>query len=218
MKTILAVNKPKGPTSHDIIDEIRRITGVQKVGHAGTLDPLAHVVLVVGVGRDATRQLASIVQKEKEYVAQITFGQTSTTDDAEGEKTSWPVTTIPSQEDILSILPSMTGKIAQIPPSYSAIKVRGVRAYRAARKGKAIPLVARKVEIKNIELLSYAWPIVTLRVTCGPGVYLRSLARDLGQALHTGGYLSDLERTRVGQFTLDQALKLKLETKSPSQK
>lgn len=208
MENILAIYKPYGPTSHDIIDEIRKITGVKKVGHAGTLDPLATGVLVVGIGRDATKQLNNSVQKEKEYIAKIFLGQESTTDDAEGDKKTWKINNIPNVADVEKSIKKYIGKIKQIPPQFSAIKIKGKTAYSSARQGKKVDLTAREVEIKNIEIIEYSFPYLILKVTTGPGVYIRALARDIGTTLKTGGYLSGLERTRVGEFTIEESLTL----------
>lgn len=209
MEHIIAVYKPKGPTSHDIIDEIRRITGERRVGHAGTLDPLARGILVIGIGREATKQLYVVVKKEKEYIAEIMFGAESSTDDAEGEKTQWNVKEPPSREIIEKALAKFIGKISQTPPVFSAVKIKGKAAYRRMRKGEKIELKPRAVEIKSIEMLQYKWPILKLRIVTGPGVYIRALARDLGQALDVGGYLSDLERIRVGEFKKEDVMDLK---------
>ncbi len=207
MEGIFAINKPKGPTSHDVIDQIRKVTGIQKVGHAGTLDPLASGVLVVAVGRDATKTLSSIVAKEKEYEATIQLGQTSSTDDSEGEKTeAINRNQIPSREEIYRISRKFVGKINQQPPVFSAIKVKGKPAHRLARAGKSPTLETRPVEIKDIVITKYQWPQLELRVTTGPGVYIRSLARDIGQELGIGGYLAGLIRTRVGEYRLDGSL------------
>lgn len=208
MKNIFAVLKPKGPTSHDIIDKIRKITGIKKVGHSGTLDPLAKGVLVIGMGREATKQLHHIVKKEKEYLAVIKLGEESFTDDTEGEKTKREVEVTPSLTNIKKTLLHFQGKILQTPPQYSAIKIKGKKAYQLARQGKTIHLIPRRVEIKKIAIIKYHWPFLTLRVVTGPGVYIRSLARDLGRRLKTGAYLADLERTRVGEFTKEKALTL----------
>lgn len=209
MDRIIAVWKPKGPTSHDVINQIRKITGEQKVGHAGTLDPLASGVLVVGIGRAATKELKKAVGSEKEYLATIRLGMTSTTDDEEGKKTiisdQLPVTGDRLKEKIQKFV----GKIEQVPPAYSAVKVKGQEAYKRARKGERVELEPRRVEIKNIETLEYRWPLLKLRVITGPGVYIRSLARDIGNGLGVGGYLFDLERTRVGDYTKNRALTLK---------
>lgn len=205
---LLAVYKSVGPTSHDVIDVLRRLTGEQKIGHAGTLDPLASGVLVVGIGREATRLLDSQVQKEKEYVTEIRFGATSTTDDEDGEKTERSVSRIPSRSDIETALKKFIGEVQQVPPAYSAIKRAGAKAYKLARKGRAVTLGPRAVRIEGVELLAYEWPYAALRVVTGPGVYIRALARDLGEELGVGGYVHALRRTRVGEFTLKDALPL----------
>ncbi len=206
MQGIFAINKPKGPTSHDIIDQLRRITGIKKIGHAGTLDPLASGVLVVGIGREATKKLSEVVQKEKEYVAVIRLGEESTTDDAEGERKKFGVAEIPTLDNIKKIVEKFQGEIMQTPPVYSAVKIKGRPAHRRARKGEKIKLEPRKVTIREIEIIKYQWPDLELRVVTGPGVYIRSLARDIGNELQVGGYLSDLERVRVGEFVKNRAI------------
>lgn len=200
--------KPAGMTSHDVVDVVRKKTGEQRVGHAGTLDPAARGVLVIGVGRESTRTLHAETAKEKEYVARIFFGAVSTTDDAEGVITTHAVTEQPDTEAVRKVIQQYIGHIQQLPPVYSALKVRGVPAHRRVRRGEQVTLAPRTVCIKNIILIEYAWPWVTLRVTCGPGVYIRALARDMGAALGTGAYLADLERTRVGAYTADAAVRL----------
>ncbi|MFH1430395.1 MAG: tRNA pseudouridine(55) synthase TruB [Candidatus Uhrbacteria bacterium] len=235
MDNIVAINKPKGPTSHDIVNAVRRITGERRVGHAGTLDPMASGVLVIGIGRDATKQLAGIVAKEKEYIATITLGATSDTDDAEGTVTPTPSNSPsrwvgekkidspnpsrwggeggwlpPTLQEVLPILQQFIGHIQQVPPKYSAIKIKGKPAHRRMRKGEDIQMEPREVEIKEIELLNYQLSTLNsqliLRVVCGPGTYIRSLARDIGEQLGVGGYLSALERTRVGQYIISDTL------------
>ena len=206
MKNIFAVYKPKGPTSHDIIDEIRKITGVRKVGHAGTLDPLARGVLVVGVGREATKKLNEIVAKEKEYIAVIKLGEESTTDDEEGGKSVRSVGIVEDVKIVKDVVESFVGVIEQTPPVYSAVKVGGRPAHRRARRGEKVELKAREVEIKEIEILDYEWPFLKMRVVTGPGVYIRALARDIGRKLGNGGYLYDLERIRVGEFVKEDAV------------
>lgn len=203
---IFPVWKPKGPTSHDVIQKIRKLTGVQKVGHAGTLDPLASGVLVVGVGREATKKLKDAVAAEKEYVATVRLGMTSTTDDEEGEKKKIPAAARPSRDEVQEAIKKFIGRISQVPPAFSAIKVKGKAAYTLARQGKEVRLAPRLVEIKSIKILAYRWPYLTIRVRTGPGVYIRALARDIGKKLNTGGYLAELERTRVGQFTKKDAI------------
>lgn len=206
MKNIVAIYKPKGPTSHDIINEIRRITGEKRVGHAGTLDPLASGVLVVGIGREATRELSKIVAKEKEYVARVRLGETSETDDAEGRKTAVAGAKKPLSAEMEAVLEKFRGKIMQKPPAYSALKLQGESAYKKARRGEVLALEPREAEIKEIELLKYEWPFLEMRVVTGPGVYIRALARDIGETLGTGAYLAELERVRVGEFTKENAL------------
>ncbi len=203
---IVAVYKPSGPTSHDIIDQLRKITGIKKIGHAGTLDPLASGVLVVGIGRSATRQLGDIVQKDKEYKATIRLGITSSTDDEEGVKSQKEVVEKPTPSDIEKVVKKFCGSIQQTPPRYSAIKIKGQPAHRRVRRGENVDIKPRQVFIKNIELLQYHWPILELIVQCGPGVYIRSLARDIGEVLGVGGYLAALERVRVGSFCKEEAI------------
>jgi len=208
MAGIFAVYKPKGLTSNAVLNRLRRAAGTKKIGHAGTLDPLAQGVLVVGIGREATKQLAKEVAKEKEYKTSITLGITSVTDDEEGKKTERVISVIPTEKEIQKVLQMYTGNVLQIPPIYSAIKINGKEAYKRVRKGEEVVMKPRQVEIKSIFLESYNWPLLVLRVVTGPGVYIRSLARDIGEALGTGAYLSELVRTRVGRWTLSNTLTL----------
>ncbi len=211
MNNIFAVYKPVGPSSNQMLSRIKKVLNIKKVGHAGTLDPLAQGILVVAVGRAYTKQLPEIVKKEKEYIAKIRLGQTSTTDDEEGEK-KIIIENEPKNinlNTINNILNDFKGIIEQIPPIFSAIKMNGQAAYKLARKGTDIKMRAREAEIKDIELLDYNWPYLTIRAVTGPGVYIRSLARDIGERLKTGGHLNELERTRVGQYSKEKALSLK---------
>ncbi len=214
LKGIITVYKPSGPTSHDIINQLRRLTGERRIGHAGTLDPLASGVLVVGIGRAATKQLSTVVAKEKEYEAVIRLGAISTTDDAEGDITEQAANP-PTLKLVQDTLQQYIGIIEQVPPVYSAVKIKGQPAHRRARKGQQIQLKPRRVDIKSIALIQYQWPALTIRVVCGPGVYIRSLARDIGQACGTGGYVTALKRTRVGSYTLDEAIKLNTKHELP---
>lgn len=206
---IFAVNKPKGITSHDVVNRVRRITGVKRVGHGGTLDPLASGVLVIAVGRENTKLLDQYVKGEKEYSAAIRLGFHSSTDDEEGEKIEINVEHIPTSEEIENAVKSFIGDITQLPPMYSALKLGGVPAYKIARrreKSGEVPenlLKPRQVAVKNIHITTYQYPILEISVTCGPGVYIRALARDIGEKLGTGGYLTELVRTRVGKFLLE---------------
>lgn len=206
--SIVAIDKPIGMTSHDVVDALRRITGVQCIGHAGTLDPLAEGVLVVAIGRQATRTLHTVVAQEKEYETTIILGVTSTTDDEEGEKQRIADAAPPALDRVHEVLRSFTGAIQQAVPVYSAVKISGTPAYRLARRGAPVPVRERTVHISTIELLHYHWPELRLRVVCGPGTYIRSLARDIGEELDTGGYVRKLIRTRVGSFIRDRALSL----------
>jgi len=207
---IIGINKPKGPTSHDIIYQVRRITKVKRVGHAGTLDPAAAGVLVVAIGREFTKQLGEIVKHDKEYLAEVTLGATSSTDDGEGTISKLQITNdkYPKDIDINLVIKQFVGEIEQVPPAFSAIKMGGKKAYELARKGKEVVMAPRNVVVHSIEVVKYDWPKLTIKVHCGKGVYIRSLARDIGQALGVGGYMSALERTRVGDYTLEKSYTL----------
>jgi tRNA pseudouridine55 synthase len=203
---VIPIFKPLGPTSFNIISQIKKITGIKKIGHAGTLDPLAEGVLIVGIGRESTKKLFKELEKEKEYEVLIEFGKTSTTDDSEGEKTIWKVPRVPEVSRVSQVLKKFIGEIWQIPPQYSAVKRGGVEAYKNARTGKQTILGKRQVLIKDITLLKYNWPFLKLKVVTGPGVYIRSLARELGEDLKVGGYVKKLKRTRVGEFKIEDCL------------
>jgi tRNA pseudouridine55 synthase len=209
------IDKPLRKTSMDVCRVVRRrlvLGGAPKrvkVGHGGTLDPLATGVLVVMVGK-ATRLCEQVMVGQKVYQTTIDLSAFSTTDDLEGEKMV-PATmpkTPPSREAIEAALRTLTGEIMQRPPAYSAIKVDGQRAYDLARKGREVTLAARPVRVDAITIEQYAWPMLTLSITCGKGVYIRALARSLGEALGTGGHLIALRRTRVGQWTIEMSQRL----------
>lgn len=205
---IFAVYKPKGPTSNDVLNTIRKICGTKQVGHAGTLDPLAEGVLVVGIGRDSTKKLSQVVAKEKEYVAEVYLGATSVTDDAEGEIIQNTAVQEVSHEAVETAAVSFQGTYKQVPPTYSAIKINGKEAYKRVRSGELVNMEAREAHIHEIEVLAYTWPVLQLRVVTGPGVYIRALARDIGEKLGTGAYLSSLIRTRVGEFRFEQSVRI----------
>lgn len=208
MQGIFSFNKPKGITSYKFIEQIKKATNEKKVGHAGTLDPMASGVLIVAIGKQYTKKISKYVEKEKEYEAVVKLGDESSTDDAEGEikKVSDKEPTI---ENIEKVVKDFLGEIMQSPPSYSAIKIKGKRAYAYAREGVMISIPPRKVEIKNIEILEYQYPLLKIKVITGPGVYIRSLARDIGSALKTGGYLKELKRTRIGSSTIQDSIEYK---------
>lgn len=210
---VIGVNKPKGITSHDLVNRIRRITGERRVGHGGTLDPFAEGVLVVGITRESTRKLHEILKNtDKEYIGTLVLGKTSTTGDPEGDITDTGkdgILTKITEENIRETLKKFTGEIKQTPPAYSAVKVKGVPAYKRARKGENVNLGKRKVRIKELELIEFTPPALTIRTVVSSGTYIRSLAEDIGEALGTGAYLKELTRTRVGDFTLENSKTLK---------
>lgn len=192
-------------TSHDVVNRVRRKTKVKRVGHGGTLDPLAEGVLVIAVGRENTKLLDTYVKGDKEYAATLKLGYNSATDDEEGEKTEIDTTRKPELTEIEHVVKEFIGTIKQTPPHYSAIKINGKEAYKRIRKGEDFKMEERNVFVKNIEIQKYDHPFIELRIECGTGVYIRSLARDIGTKLKTGAYLSKLVRTRVGEFELSSA-------------
>ncbi|MEO1129959.1 MAG: tRNA pseudouridine(55) synthase TruB [Planctomycetota bacterium] len=187
---------------------MRRVTGGAKVGHAGTLDPLATGVLVLCLGK-ATKAIDRIMGTEKAYDTTIDLSAFSTTDDLEGDRTPIDVPTPPTRTTIeTTLVEHFTGAIRQTPPAFSAVKVGGRRAYDLARKGHTPEIQPKTVHIHDITIRGYDWPSLTLAITCGKGTYIRSIARDLGTTLSTGGMLTRLVRTRVGDYTLDAATPL----------
>jgi tRNA pseudouridine55 synthase len=204
----LNVCKPPGPTSHDIVAQVRRVFSEKiRVGHAGTLDPFAEGVLVICLG-PATRLAGYVQSQPKWYAAEITLGATSSTDDVEGKIVETPLAAAPSQQAVREKLLSFVGEIEQVPPFHSAVHVRGERAYKIARAGGRPSLPARRVTIHEMELVAYEFPLLRIGVHCGSGTYVRSLARDIGNALGVGGYCSRLTRTAVGPFKIEQAVPL----------
>lgn len=197
---VLNVYKPGGVTSRDVVNSVQRLIRPIKCGHAGTLDPMATGVLLIGIG-PATRLNTMLQDGAKTYIAEFVLGQTSDTDDNTGIVQQHPVPkNLPTEEAINARLQSMTGIVSQVPPVFSAVHVDGQRAYDLARRGEAVELNAKNVEIHSIRLLSYAWPRLELEIICGSGTYIRSIARDLGNDLGCGGLMSRLERTHVGRF------------------
>jgi tRNA pseudouridine55 synthase len=203
---IFPVYKEKGKTSRAVLNEIKKIVKEKKVGHGGTLDPLAEGVLVVGVGRESTKKLHTEDFNEKEYIATIFLGKNSTTDDEEGEKEVVEVKKNPTEEEVENCLFSFKGFLMQKPPFFSAVKVNGKESYKLARKGDFVELKKRKVELKKINILSYKYPFLEIKIITGRGFYVRSLARDLGKKLKTGGYLYKLVRSRVGSFKISDCV------------
>jgi len=211
----LLINKPKGITSHDVISKIRKITDVKKVGHAGTLDPLATGLLIVGIGRESTKRLGNLIKNtKKKYVAEIFLGEERDTDDAEGKVVSKAKKfTAPDVNSIKEILKNFQGEIEQTPPKYSAIKIKGKKSYELARKGKEFSLEGRKVTIYLIKLVEYKFPILKIQTTVSSGTYIRALARDIGRELGCGAYLKNLQRTKIGKFDFKDAVNLSKLTK-----
>lgn len=189
----------------DVCRRVRRATGGAKVGHAGTLDPLATGVVICCINK-ATRAVESLMGKQKVYDTEVDLSAFTNTDDREGEREEIAVATPPDDSQILEVLPRFVGRIEQRPPLYSAVHINGQRAYKLARKGEQAEVPLRTVEVYDMQLLSYAWPLLSLRVTCGKGTYIRSLGRDIGKALNTGGHLASLRRTRVGAYDLSMAV------------
>ena len=212
MPNFILIDKPAGITSHDVVDRLRKITGEQRIGHAGTLDPFATGLLILGIGRAATRELGHFLKLDKEYIATLHFGAESDTYDRTGkittigyrESNGFPI----SLSKIKKILQNFTGEIEQTPPMYSAKKINGKKMYELARAGKEIPRKPTKIKIYSIELLEYDFPLNKICVHCSSGTYIRSLAHDLGRALGTGAYLEELRRTKIGKYDVKDAHKL----------
>jgi tRNA pseudouridine55 synthase len=207
MDGVLNINKPPGMTSHDVVLRVRRILKEKRIGHTGTLDPLATGVLVLCVGK-ATRIAQYLEAGEKEYRAIMRLGVTTDTLDAEGRVLETRPHTHPDREKIIEVMRQFTGSIMQQPPAYSAVKVSGVPSYKLARAGKAGPLASRPVTIFTLELTSYEHPLVGFTVRCSKGVYVRTLCADMGETLGMGAHLTSLVRTCSGGFSLDRAITL----------
>jgi tRNA pseudouridine55 synthase len=206
---LVVVDKPAGMTSHDVVARLRRLARTRRVGHAGTLDPMATGVLVVGVGA-ATRLLHHLVLADKAYTATVRLGQATVTDDAQGDVTGGASAAAVTEPAVRAAMGPLTGDVLQVPSAVSAIKVDGQRAYRRVREGEAVALAARPVTVSRFAALRFTRPApdlldVDVEVECSSGTYVRALARDLGAALGVGGHLTALRRTRVGPFTLATA-------------
>ncbi|MFQ6014327.1 MAG: tRNA pseudouridine(55) synthase TruB [Anaerolineae bacterium] len=204
---ILNVNKPAGMTSHDVVAAVRRMSGQKRVGHAGTLDPLATGVLLICLGQ-ATRVIEYLQRFPKVYCAQIRLGVVTDTYDAEGEVISEVAELNVSRDQIEEVLPSFMGQIEQVPPLYSALKHKGQPLYKLARQGIEIEREARVVEIYRLQITDWTPPLLELEVECSKGTYIRSLAHDLGQMLGCGAHLSKLVRRASGHFTLEESISL----------
>jgi tRNA pseudouridine55 synthase len=205
---VLVIDKPIGLTSHDVVQIIRRGTGIRRAGHTGTLDPRASGVLVVLVG-PAVRLSEYVSASDKRYQATIRLGGTTNTYDAEGVVTSNVSADHITEEKFNEILQTFTGEIEQVPPPYSAVKVKGRKAYEMARKGEEVNIEPRKIQVYSLEILEWVPPEVVIDAYCSSGTYVRSLANDIGKALGTGAYLIGLRRTRSGRFTLRESVPLR---------
>lgn len=201
---VVVVDKSAGWTSHDVVARMRRLAGTRRVGHAGTLDPMATGVLVVGINA-ATRLLGYLAGHDKDYDATIRLGVTTSTDDAEGETVATVDATGVSDDDVRAAMAELTGDIQQVPSAVSAIKVGGERAYAKVRRGESVELAARPVRVDEFAFVSRKGDDIDVRVRCSSGTYVRALARDLGAALGVGAHLIALRRTRVGGFGLERA-------------
>src|SRR5262245_56978086 len=212
---LVVVDKPAGMTSHDVVSRVRRLAHTRRVGHGGTLDPMATGLLVIGIGR-ATRLLTYVIGADKRYLATIRLGESTITDDAEGEVVARASVAAVTDAEIGAGLSAQTGAIAQVPSAVSAIKIKGQRAYAKVRAGEAVELAARTVTISAIDVLDIrrhgsaesATVDVDVDVACSTGTYVRAIARDLGVTLGVGGHLTALRRTAIGGFTLAEAATL----------
>ncbi len=204
---IFNINKPAGMTSHDVVQEIRRASGERRVGHAGTLDPMATGVLLVCIGK-ATRVTEYLMEHPKRYRAEITLGVSTDTLDAEGEVTHVADSVDVSRSEVEAALEAFIGEIEQIPPMYSAVKKEGKKLYELAREGVTVEREPRQVEITRLDVVEWTPPRITVDIECSKGTYIRAIARDLGEALGVGAHLSALTRTKSGRFTVDKAVEL----------
>lgn len=207
MNGLLVINKPLNFTSMDVIRIVRKLSGIRKVGHAGTLDPLATGVLLVCIG-NATKKIESLMNTNKKYSAEINLSAFSTTDDNEGTINKVNIEKIPTTQEIANVLNQFIGETYQTPPKYSALKIGGLPAYKRVKQGEDFKIEPRKIFIDSIDLMSYNWPLLKINVSCGKGTYIRSLARDIGTKLNTGGFLTSLIRTKVGEYDINQALNI----------
>ena len=199
------IDKPLRWTSFEVIRKVRNLINIRKVGHAGTLDPLATGLLIVCTGK-FTKKINEYMAKEKEYTGTITIGATTPTFDREGEPGNFKSFEQVTEQQVYGLTHRFTGEIMQLPPIHSAIKQDGVRVYELARQGLDVKMELRKITIQTFEITNINLPIISFRVVCSTGTYIRSLANDFGEALGCGGYLSSLRRTRIGEYEVTKAL------------
>ena len=204
---IILIDKPSGPTSFQIVSKIRKITGVKKVGHSGTLDPKASGLMIVCTGKK-TKEMDNFIGLNKTYSGIIRLGLTSPSMDTETECSEIPIPNDIDTNKILQVRNTFLGEIDQTPPMYSAVKVNGKKLYNLARKGKSVERKTRKINIEKFEIDKIALPDIHFTITCSKGTYIRVIANDFGKKLNTGGVLIELRRTEIGEFSVDQALSI----------
>lgn len=207
--SLILINKPVGLTSHDVINVLRRVTGIKKIGHTGTLDPFSSGLLPVLIGREATRQQRNFLFLDKTYWVKIRLGAFSDTHDLTGKIIEKEVKEVPKNDIIKEALSKFVGGLDQKPPIFSAKKVKGKKAYQLARKGIRVELKPKRIKIYEIKLLSYQWPFLETRIKVSAGTYLRKLAHDFGEKIGSGAYLEGLIREKIGMFDLKEAIDLK---------
>ncbi len=206
MKGFLIIDKPKGWTSHDVVAKMRGVLGVRKIGHLGTLDPISTGVLVLAVGKEFTKQAGDYMGVDKEYEVEMELGKVSDTYDAEGQIEEVEMGEV-TEEKILEVMEGFWGKTMQVPPAFSAKKIKGKKAYELARAGKEVKLEAREVEMEGSDI-EVDLPLVRFKVKVSSGTYVRSLVHDIGQILGCGAIMTALRRTRVGDFVIEDAKKI----------
>lgn len=207
MNGFLLIDKPAGITSFGVVAKVRRVLGIKKVGHCGTLDPQATGLLIICLGK-ATKLAQFVSKQSKKYLAEITLGYVSTTFDRDGELTAHLPETKPTLEEILKLLPEFTGEIEQVAPAYSAVKHHGQPLYKYARRNQLVEDKKRRVHVSEISIKTYEYPHLSVEVVCSSGTYIRSIAHDLGQHLNCGGYVSNLRRAAIGRWLLENAIRL----------
>ena len=209
---ILLVNKPAGPTSHDVVDRVRAVSGMRQIGHAGTLDPLARGLVIILVG-ETTKRAKEFSDLPKTYEALLRLGIESNTDDIAGTLQQRPDAAKPSFDAVASALAQFRGTIKQTPPQFSAVKTKGKKAYEEARKGKTVAIPPREITVYKLEIIHYQYPLLALTMDVSSGTYVRAIARDLGSALGTGAVVASLTRTHIGNFRLNDTVPLRDLTK-----
>jgi len=204
----LLVDKSIGPTSFDVIYQLRKITGIKKIGHTGTLDPFASGLLIVAIGKEATKKISQFVKLDKKYEAEIILGAESNTYDRTGKITEKKEIKKINKKDIIKVLKKIKETKEQIPPMYSAKKIGGKKLYELARKNIEIDRPVQLITISKIKIIDYSWPKIRLKITCSSGTYIRSIANDLGKELNCGAYLNELRRTKIGRYRVEKAKKI----------